>query len=140
MLEADIRARLSSDPAMRQGLAVYDFGAGEEPAVFTIAPAPADCGGPLITITLEPSERDNTRGTSGLLLRYEIQIWGEREQSGRLLRRLAWRAYDLLQGHRFTPSGHTCTPALADPPTVSPPDPDGFPGYTIIAAVRCMEE
>lgn len=140
-VKASIHRVISFLPDVAPWLARWDFGAGEEPAVFTVDPAPESCGAPLVAIRQEPGAEDfSTRGQVGMLVTCTATIWGDKSGSDALLERLAHSVWRGLKRATLDlgDEGYEFGGCDADAPAQLT-DAEGYPGYQITIRVKALE-
>jgi len=122
---------IKNDATVTDDLATYDFGSGNEPAIFTTQPPPPDAPAPLVVLVQTGGNligRD--RSTRGGEFEIDVFVWGNRGESEKTINDLAmnlWRALDRVN---LTVSGYDPVYCLAEPPERAP-DTEGYPGYLI---------
>jgi len=148
MILNDIKELIKGIGPVVVKLAQFDFGipgpgsSGTDnhkaPAIFTSAPAPADCPGPLITLTLNSADDFGTRGQRGAQYDITVNLWGDRLMTEAPLRKLAFDLWDGLNRAELaiTHYRRVCIDAHAP---VKITDNEGFPGYVIVLGVPVME-
>ncbi len=140
MIAEAIRDKLIDTLAVTSELATYDFGGDVlGPAVFTIEPIPHDCELPAIVVTEAGGDRFGTRAKRGAEMDADVNIWGDKSRSQKLLRDLAEVVWTTLDRAHLTVTGYSEVGCYAYPPQKLT-DPDGFPGYLIRIMVRILEE
>jgi len=126
--------------SLAASLATYDFGSGAEPAVFTIEPAPEDTKGPFIIITQVGGDFSNVRDrtTRGGNIDIDVKLWGDRDNSHKVLRDLSYELWQLLDRATFDVDGYHVLQCLSDPPGYIGGD-RNFPGYLLRCGVLIRE-
>jgi hypothetical protein len=130
---------IKNDATVTNDLAAYDFGSGNEPAIFTTQPPPPDAPAPLVAIVQTGGSligRD--RSTRGGEVEIDVFVWGNRGESEKLINDIAmnlWRALDRVE---LSVDGYDPVYCLADPPGRAPDD-EGFPGYLLRARALVRE-
>lgn len=129
-----IVAAVNAATTITQDLATYDFGSGAAPAVFAVDPAPENALGPLVVVSQVGGSWDimaRDRSASATEVLVDVKVWGDKDDSDKTLRAIAWEAWRALD--RLTPviedGWETFNFRCAAPVRLA--DPDGFPGYTI---------
>ncbi len=130
---------IADDPRITINLALWDFGSGYEPAIFTVEP-PNECGFPLITIGQEQgnSEMLNRRAiiTS---VPFTVRVWGNKTGSNKGLLAVSNLLYSRLNECVLTlADGYEFKRASVSPPS-STEDELGFPGYEIVCTIDYIE-
>ena len=134
-----IRDLLQATPDVADELALYDFGSGDEPAVFTVQPPPPDAPSPLIVLSQTGGTlTGRDRSTRGGEIDIDVTVWGERGESEKGINDLAMEIWRALDRAIVSVDGYEAPRCLADPPAKTP-DPDGFPGYTVRCRVLIRE-
>jgi len=139
VIASSLVAPIKTDPTLSAGLAQYDFGAGNEPAVFAYdSPGqvlPHDVPLPAVLIVPLGGTEQDTRGTKGAALVFQVSLILDktRERNDDLAQAL-WKALDKVT---LTHADFTVYGALADPPQLTA-DPEGFPMY--VMSVRVFVE
>lgn len=121
-------------------LGVYNFGAGNEPGVFTTVPAPVDAPAPLITIAVDRAEPFATRGNRGQVWNFTVTLWGDRLMTEKALEKIAMDLWSGLDRAQLTVSGYGGVLLNATGPVKLNADPDGFPGYVVTAEATLLED
>jgi len=131
--------RLKSVPAVTGSLGQYDFGSGNESAIFTVNPPPQDAPTPLIAINQTGGElTGRDRATRGGDVDIDVYVWGNRGESEKLIDEISMEVWRTLDRAVLTVDGYEAPRCLADPPAKAP-DPEGYPGYLIRARVLIRE-
>lgn len=140
MIPSAIRQVIVSDPQIGANLAQWDFGSGEESAVFTV-PAPPECPNPLVVISQDGGEPWGDRSHRGLEVAGTITVFGDRLGSDIHLQRLAHWIWSLLANGDLDLSAWRWEEAGVE---VNAPErvetEEGFPGYALAYSVRAIEE
>jgi hypothetical protein len=129
-----IVAALVSNADVTAELATYDFGSGAAPAIFAVDPAPEDAAGTLVVVSQvggawDVRARDRSQRATEVLV--DVKIWGDKDDSDKALRELAWEAWRGLDRlARSTFDGWEVFNFRCSAP-VRLSDPDGFPGYVV---------
>lgn len=137
MIAEALRAVILADAEISGALASYNFGAGPEPAVFTIDPIPRDSALPAVIIREVSGVPFETRAQEGAEQDVDVMLWGNKQRSVIALKLLAWDLYYLI--HRCNPAitGHREIGVYASPPQ-GVTDDEGFPGFRVPVMVRVL--
>jgi hypothetical protein len=144
MIVAALQQLLWNDPRVAPALGPWDFGDGQKrPGVFTTDPAPEAAPNPVVVVTLDAiSEWVKARKKAHLVHHVNLRLWGDRQESEKGLRVLAWRLYRLLVTSRLELDPdegyeHKLTRITAGPERIK--DEDGFPGYNFQLEISVCE-
>ncbi len=134
-----IQTLLVNDTTLTDQLAVYDFGDGNKPAIFTVDPMPTDANHPAVIITTVGGTSDfGTRAKKGGETRADVRVYNDKGYSRSTLDSIAWRLWDLLERGTLDIDGYEEVGVSCSPPIIAP-DPDGFPGYRLECTIRILE-
>ena len=139
MILSPIRDRLASGSAVAAALAVYNFGSGDVPAIFTVDPIPEDAELPAVVLTLMSGSTWGTRAKRGAEVAVDLSVYSDKTGSTAALRAAAWAIWERLNRAELTIVGYEEVGVIVTPP-VTAPDPDGFPGLRMTATIRIIEE
>ncbi len=135
MITPAIREILMADAEIIAQVATYN-GA---PAVFTVDPAPADCGQPVIVINeVGGFVGLETRCRRGYTASADVRIYDDKGLSKARIRTIAQRVWELLHRAELELDGYEAVVTLCQPP-VDAPDPDGYPGLSLSTSVTILE-
>jgi hypothetical protein len=111
------------------------------PAVFSVDPPPEQSASPSVVMAQVGSViKADDRGTRAGEYVVDVKLWGDREDSEKVLRDLADELWLLLNRASVSADGFDETVyCLADPPTRLT-DPDGFPGFLVSCRVLVRTE
>jgi len=122
-------------------LARYAFETGQpqQPAIFTTAVIPEDCGYPSIIIDQVAGPLFGCRDRKGALLFVDIRVYEDRTRSSLRLDKLGLLIWERMNRadlrSLLEAEGYELWGCEADPPQTLD-DPDGFPGKLIAARIR----
>jgi hypothetical protein len=123
---------LAANGFVTSDLAVYDFGSGDAPAIFTMQIFPERTQYPAIIIRSIDSTVFGTRANRGAEMFIDVSVYGNKGHSDLVLIGIADAVWDALDRQTITVTGyHNCL-LQADAP-VETTDGDGFVGHI----VRC---
>lgn len=126
-----IQALLTTDASLISRLATYDFGNGQEPAIFTTDPAPENCPAPHITISQDLGvSGSGSRAGRSVNVGGTITTWGENTPSGQELEAVGWDIWRILDRGEITTEQFGEILLTAGPPQ-NTTDPDGYPGRIV---------
>lgn len=121
-------------------LSQYDFGSGNDYAIFTRGAAPEDAATGYMTITQNGgSSQYGTRGKRGGEASLTIMVVGPNTPSGAELESFAWKVWETLHRGSLTIDGYGEHGMYADLPQELTTD-DVFPGYIINVRVLVLEQ
>jgi len=140
MILKAVRDVIVADAGVTAQLETYDFGAGDEPAVFTIDPIPADAKLPAVVVTQPSGDDWGTLDLRGAEVDVDVRVYGDKNRSRKALHDLAWDLWELLNWAELTVPGYERWGCFASGPPGELTDPDGFPGYLVPLTVRILEE
>lgn len=123
--------QLNDDTNVTDRLGKYKFGSTEEPAIFTVDPAPSDAKTTLAIISIVSSTISGTdREHRGGEFNIDVRMFGEKEDSAKTIEELAFAIWQSLDRANLVVNGYEATYTFADPPfQIS--DPDGYPGFVV---------
>lgn len=134
---------LKRTPGVVNDLAKWDFGSGDEPAVWSYDPASDQCPNPVLTISEAAGSGAFYRGANGPTngnIDFRINVWGDKGESVQIIRDIAFAAWRAMLTESFEPGGDRQMYTLAaGPPVRLPDDGEGFPGYSFSASVNISE-
>lgn len=134
-----VKDALGADAVLPTLLSDWDFGDGEEPAIFTVDPAPLGVGSPFVVLTQDGGVVNDTRGSRGTEIEIDARVFGDKTESSQGLQQAAWRVWSILhRGSLEAPAGFCVVNLWASPPAGFT-DPDGFPGYSIRCSLLASE-
>jgi len=130
---------VKATPSVTTDLATYDFGSGNEPAIFTTQPPPPDAPAPLVVISQTGGNlTGRDRSTRGGEIELDVFVWGEQNESEKGINAIAMELWRTLDRATLTVEGYESVYCLSDPPGRAP-DGDGFPGYLLRCRVLIRE-
>lgn len=135
-IEGAIYTLLSGASEITDKLATYNG----YPAVFSFSPIPSDCQNPAITIESLAATTSNAvnRAKRGGEMFVDVSIWGDKDQSEKEIRDVAWDMWKQLDRGILTASGLSIIACFAGAP-VRLSDPENFPGYLVSCRVIFTE-
>ncbi len=132
MITKAIRNLIRADAPIVAQLAVFDFGSGDEAAIFAFdspeESVPHDATFPAVVIRAAGGINFGDRGNKGARIVMRVVLWGNRERE--TLEVLATEIWELLDRATLTQAGFNIYGVLADPPAFLD-DPDDYPGFLI---------
>lgn len=132
MIEKAYRDLLKANSGIANQLAEFDFGDGNEPAIFTFDDPqempPDNVSRPLIFIRMAGGVQHSDRGSDEAQVITRISVWGDRDRQS--IRDLARDVWKLVNKASLTLTGWAIYGCLADPPAPLT-DPDGLPGFLV---------
>jgi len=141
MILPALQTLLQSDPILASALAPWDFSdTVRRPAVFTVEPAPPECGNPVIVLVQNGGTPFEDRGHRGSEVSVTVKLWGDRLGSTeKHLRGLATRVWRLLDRCALTLTDYDAVGAAASFPQRTQ-DAEGYPGYLLTLTIKVMEK
>jgi len=133
---------LRTDLVITSQLDVYDFGIGDQPAIFGQATAPKDASNlqkPLITLRQLPgTPTGEDRSHRASLVTVEVSIWGKHGASDLSLDSLSMDVWETMNRATISVTGYEPAYVTAETP-VELSDQDGFPGYKLLCSAFLYE-
>lgn len=129
MIKKAIYDVIEADGGVTGQLDVYDFGSGDEPALFTSRIIPDDAPRKAIRIEQVDGAPWGVRAHRGAEAFVDVNVWGDKLQSEKALRTLADDVWRLLDRVTLSITGYDSVLCMADPP-VQIEDDDDFPGMS----------
>lgn len=118
-------------------LAQFDFGDGVmRPAVFSVDPAPRECGLPLVVIVQDGGQEGHARGQLGGRLFFNIRVFGSKQGSELSIRAIAWGIWNGLMHQPLSAEGYSLARAANATLPERFTDSEGFPGYNFNLSVQ----
>lgn len=131
---------LKRTPGVINGVAKWDFGNGDEPSVHVTDPAPKQAPNPVVTIAEAAGSGSFMRGPLNGNCDFRINVWGNKDESVKVIRDIAWAVWRAMLQEDFEPgSGKQMWTLSGTLPARLPNDIDGFPGFTLSASVNISE-
>lgn len=130
---------LSACPNITARLAVYDFGDGAAPAIFTTPVFPEDAAFPGLIIRREGGSDFSTRGIRGQRVEGNVQVHTDRLFDGHTVEELAnlvWKRLHMAAPVGQVAEGWRVSAIMASPPQWHP-DELGYPGYMVRCDLFC---
>lgn len=118
-------------------LAQFDFGDGIlRPAVFSVDPAPRECGLPLVVVMQDGGIEGHARGHLAGRLYFNIRVFGAKHGSELNIRAIAWILWNGLMHTTLNVSDFQSAKVANATLPEKFTDAEGFPGYNFNISVQ----
>ena len=137
-LKAIIR-ELNADSAITAKLSVFNFGAGDAPAIFAGA-RPVEAAMKSIVVNMISGTDFGSNGLIGARVQHDVRVEDDKIRSEKDCREVAWSIWEKFHKKEIAVDGYSggCPCWALSPQKIT--GPDGFPGYLVQVTVWILKE